>query len=202
MVVFSFFCLKMVSIGLFLYRILVPKKPPNLEVSSKSNYTFFTNSVLRTSHFTSGIFADISSRSSVRRIFFTFVPFLSVTFVHFTASSFVSWTVSPDASIFPNASRTSRFSDIKNDYEIDKKEYNRFAKNTNNSTIHALSERICNVRFLSVMFMDVMMSSWSSVRKSDSKMKIICISREILSTSDRSHGKLSSLSEIVRIRGV
>lgn len=141
----------------------------------RSNYIFFTNSVLRTSPFTSGVFAEISSGLSVRRIFFTFVHFLSVTFVHPTASSFVSWTVSPEASMFPNASLTSRFSDIKNNDEIGKKEYNRFAKNTNDFRMHPLSERICNVRFLSVMFMDVMMSFSSSVRRSDSEMKITCI---------------------------
>lgn len=155
----------------------------------RNNYIFFTNSVRRTSHFTSGIFAEISSGSSVRRIPFTFVPFLSVTFVHFTASSFVSWTVSPDASMFPNASLTSRFSDIKNNDEIDKKEYNRFAKNTNDFRMHPLSEPICNVRSSSVMFMDVMMSLLSSVRRSDSKMKIICILSGILSTSDQNHEK-------------
>ncbi len=54
----------------------------------------------------------ISSASSVSLIFLTLVHFFRVTLVHLTASSRVSWTVSPDESVFPNASVTITFSDI------------------------------------------------------------------------------------------
>lgn len=60
----------------------------------------------------SGVFALISSMSSVRRIFFTFVPFLRDIFVHFTSSCCVSWTVSPEVSSFPKASTVTVDSDI------------------------------------------------------------------------------------------
>ena len=50
------------------------------------------------------MFALISSISSVSLIFLTLVHFLREILVHFTSSCCVSWTVSPEVSIFQNAS--------------------------------------------------------------------------------------------------
>ena len=67
-------------------------------------YAFFKNSVRSTSPFIPSTLHSMSSSSSVRRIFFAFVPRFSVTEVPFTFKSFTSMTVSPFASTVPCAS--------------------------------------------------------------------------------------------------